>query len=336
MTFPALLDHVVAGNDLTRDEADRAMGAIMAGDLEEAQIGGLLVGLRMKGVTAPELAGFADAMRGNALALEHDFPNLVDTCGTGGGPSTFNLSTGAAILAAAAGAKVAKHGNRAVTSKCGSADVLEALGVGLGPDPEQLQGSLEKIGIVFLFAPNHHPAMRHVGPARKALGVRTVFNQLGPLANPAGAKRQLLGVYDESLIMPMAEALLLLGAEHAYVVHSQEGLDEISPCGPTAAAVVREGHVEQTRLSPEDFGLDPLPWEALAPGADAQENAEILREALEDKDSPRAAALLPNAAAALHLAGLAGSLEEGADLARAAIASGRAKETLRELAEWTS
>ena len=336
MTFPALLDRVVGGDDLTRDEARGAMGDLMAGELQDAQIGGLLVGLRMKGVTATELAGFADAMRGNALTLEHSFPNLVDTCGTGGGPSTFNLSTGAAILAAAAGAKVAKHGNRAVTSNCGSADVLEALGVGLGADPERLLGALDKIGIAFLFAPNHHPAMRHVGPARKALGVRTVFNQLGPLANPAGAKRQLVGVYDESLIEPMAEALLLLGAEHAYVVHSSEGMDEISPCGPTSVAVVYKGRVSTASLSPKDFGLDPVPWEALAPGADAQANADILKEALEDQDSPRAAALLPNAATALHLCGIAGSLEQGAHLARAAIASGKARQTLRELAAWTS
>jgi anthranilate phosphoribosyltransferase len=275
-------------------------------------------------------------MRANATRLEHGFPTLVDTCGTGGGPPTFNLSTGAAILAAAAGAKVAKHGNRAVTSKCGSADVLEALGIGLGSEPEQLLKVLENVGIAFLFAPHHHPAMRHVGPARKAIGVRTVFNQLGPLANPAGARRQLVGVYDLSLVMPMAEALALLGAEHAYVVHSEEGMDEVSPCGKTFVAVVSEGAVVQTELSPRDFGLDALTFADLEPGTDAASNAAILREALGDAESARARALLPNAAVALVLAGVAGDFPSAASAAHAAIADGRASATLEELARWTS
>jgi anthranilate phosphoribosyltransferase len=336
VTFPALLEGLLQGADLSRAEANEVMRSLMSGGFEEAQIGAFLVAMRTKGATANELAGFAEVMRENASGLGRDFPDLVDTCGTGGGPATFNLSTGAAIVAAAAGAKVAKHGNRAVTSKCGSADVLEALGVCLSADPEQLTKSLEQIGLVFLFAPNHHPAMRHVGPARKAIGVRTVFNQLGPLANPAGARRQLVGVYDLSMVVPMAEALALLGCEAAYVVHSAEGMDEVSPCGKTFAAVVREGRVLQTELSPHEFGLATLGPEALAPGEDAAANAAILQEAVTDPDSKRSQALLPNAAVALVLSGHAQSLAEGAEMARAAVASGRAATTLQELATWTS
>ena len=336
MTFPELLEGVVNGVDLTREQAKEAMRVLMSGGLDDAQTGGLLVALRMKGVSAAELAGFAEVMRENATAVAHRFPNLVDTCGTGGGPPTFNLSTGAAIVAAAAGAKVAKHGNRAVTSACGSADVLEALGVRLGGEPEQLLSSLDHIGIVFLFAPNHHPAMKHVGPARKALGVRTVFNQLGPLANPAGATRQLVGVYGPNLVRPMAEALVLLGAEHAFVVHGEGGMDEVSPCGSTLFAEVVGGEVKEGVLTPQSFGLDALPNEALLPGTDAEANARILKEAFTDHESFRAQALLPNAAVALFLAGVATDLRDGAERSREAIRSGAAERTLMELVSWTS
>ncbi len=336
MTFPELLDRLIQGADLTRQESNDAMRSLMSGGFEEAQIGAFLVAMKIKGARAEELAGFAEVMREHATGLGAEFPNLVDTCGTGGGPATFNLSTGAAIVAAAAGAKVAKHGNRAVTSKCGSADVLEALGVGLGSDPEQLMKTLDQIGIVFLFAPNHHPAMRHVGPARKAIGVRTVFNQLGPLANPAGAKRQLIGVYDPEMVRPMAEALALLGAERAFVVHGDMGMDEVSPCGKTLVAEVIGGGIRDTVLTPRSFGLEPIPFEALAAGSDAKENAKILREALGKPDSQRATALLPNAAVALLLAGIATDLMDGAERAREAIKSGAATKTLKELATWTS
>jgi anthranilate phosphoribosyltransferase len=331
-----MLEGLLQGRHLSRQEATETMRALMSGGWEGSQIGAFLVALRAKTATAEELAGFAEVLREHATRVEHTFPGLVDTCGTGGGPPTFNLSTGAAIVAAAAGAKIAKHGNRAVTSRCGSADVLEALGVGLGSDPEQVLKCLENVGIAFLFAPNHHPAMRHVGPARKAIGVRTVFNQLGPLANPAGAKRQLVGVYDPAMLAPMAEALSLLGAERAYVVHSEEGMDEVSPCGRTFVALVAGGSVAKTELVPRDFGLDELAASALEPAQDAEGNAAILREALEDAASPRAQALLPNAAVALTLAGLAEDFSMGAQLARAAIEDGRASSTLKELALWTS
>lgn len=336
MTFPALLELLLDGEDLTLEQARETMNTLMSGGMQDSQIGGLLIALRSKGTSAQELAGFASAMRENSVGLGATTPNLVDTCGTGGGPTTFNLSTGAAILAAAAGAKVAKHGNRAVTSRCGSADVLEALGVGLGAEPELLAKVLERVGIVFLFAPNHHPSMRFVGPARKALGVRTVFNQLGPLANPAGARRQLIGVYDFSMLTPMAEALKLLGAERALVVHSEEGMDEISPCGRTFAAELLDGRVSKREFTPGDFGIDAVPFESLTAGKDVESSSALLIEALSDPSSPRSTALVPNAAAALYLAEVATSLQEGAALARRAIVEGRAMQTLQELVTWTS
>lgn len=336
MTFPALLEKLIQGADLTRQEANEVMHALMSGAFEDAQTGAFLTAMRIKGARPEELAGFAEAMRQSATGLASDHPDLVDTCGTGGGPATFNLSTAAAIVAAAAGAKVAKHGNRAVTSNCGSADVLEALGVGLQSDPEQLLKALENVGIVFLFAPNHHPAMKHVGPARKALGVRTVFNQLGPLANPAGAKRQLVGVYDPDMVRPMAEALLLLGAERAFVVHGELGMDEVSPCGKTLVAEVFNGEVRDSVLTPRSFGLEPLDPGALAPGKDAKENAKFLKEAVTKQDSPRSLAVLPNAAVALLLAGVATDLKDGAERAREAVRLGQAANTLKELVAWTS
>jgi anthranilate phosphoribosyltransferase len=336
VTFPALLEKLIQGADLTRHEANEVMRSLMSGAFEDAQTGALLTAMRIKGARPEELAGFAEVMRENASGLAATHPDLVDTCGTGGGPATFNLSTAAAIVAAAAGAKVAKHGNRAVTSNCGSADVLEALGVGLNSDPEQLLKVLENVGIVFLFAPNHHPAMKHVGPARKALGVRTVFNQLGPLANPAGAKRQLVGVYGAQMVRPMAEALLLLGAERAFVVHGDMGMDEVSPCGKTLAAEVVGGEVRDIVLTPRSFGLDPLPFESLAAGKDAKENAKILKEAVTKPDSPRSQAVLPNAAVALLLAGVATDLKDGAERAREAVKLGQAANVLKELVTWTS
>ncbi len=336
MTFPALLELLLDREDLTFEQAKETMDLLMAGGLEESQIGGLLIALRAKGASAHELAGFASAMREHSVGLGVAFPNLVDTCGTGGGPTTFNLSTGAAILAAAAGAKVAKHGNRAVTSRCGSADVLEALGVGLRSEPELLAKTLESVGIVFLFAPNHHPAMKAVGPARKALGIRTVFNQLGPLSNPAGASRQLVGVYDLSMLQPMADALNLLGAERALVVHSEEGMDEISPSGRTFARELVDGRVVKREFTPGDFGIDSVPFESLTAGRDIESSSAQLLEALSNPRSPRSMAIVPNAAAALYLAGVAESMDEGGMLARHAVESGKALQTLQELVTWTS
>ncbi|MCW5942148.1 MAG: anthranilate phosphoribosyltransferase [Fimbriimonadaceae bacterium] len=331
MDFPSALHQIGERRDLSRDNARELMAWVMDGFATEAQIGGLLIALRMKGVNAAELAGFAEAMRARASRIESRFDKLVDTCGTGGGKPTFNVSTGAAILAAAVGAKVAKHGNRAVTGVCGSADVLEALGVRLTDDPEKLSALLNRVGFVFLFAPSHHPAMRHVGKARRELGVRTVFNQLGPLANPAGATRQLIGVYDPALLRPTAEALLLLGVERAMVVHGEDGIDEISPVAPTRVMEIREGRLTERVLKPEDFGVRATEPNDLLPGTDAESNAEILKEALYNVESPRCAAIIPSAAAAIWLGGEAANLQEAAVKARNAVRNGFAMTKLEAL-----
>jgi anthranilate phosphoribosyltransferase len=333
--FADLIDPILARRDLDFDQAHRLMEYIIGGQATEAQIGGALVGLRVKGCTTQELAGFTTALRSAARQVSHSFDKLVDTCGTGGGAPTFNLSTGAALVAAAAGARVAKHGNRAVTSKCGSADVLEALGVRIGGDGESLLQQLETVGIVFLFAPSHHPAWRNVGNARRELGLRTVFNQLGPLVNPANASRQLIGVYDPGLMRSMAETLRYLSADRALLVHGLDGLDEISPCSESEVVRLADGEVQTMRLRPEDFGQSPLPPEAIRQAETVEENAEILREAISDVNSLRAQALIPNAAAAIWLAELAPDFLSAADMARNAIASGNAVGKLKQLIEVT-
>ena len=309
------------------------MRFLMSGEATEAQIGGVLMALRVKGSTTNELASFAAVLRQQALSVHHLFDNLVDTCGTGGGIPTFNISTASAIVASAAGVRIAKHGNRAVTSKCGSADVLEALGIPIEGDPEALLHRLQNHGIVFMFAPAHHPAMRHVGKARRELGVRTVFNQLGPLLNPAGAKRQLIGVYDSGLMRSMGEALNKLGTERALLVHGDDGMDEVSPVGTTQAIKVWNGKVEPIKLSPADFGLSPIPVQALAPGETVEESADILREAIGNVESLRAAAIVPSVAVAIWLGGLEDSLPAAADRARRAIADGSATRKLAEISE---
>ena len=311
------------------------MRHLTSGEAPDAQIGGFLVALRAKGVTSSELAAFAQVLRERAAALTHEHKDLVDTCGTGGGRPSFNISTAAAIVAASAGARIAKHGNRGVTSACGSADVLEALEVNIQLPIERQTQVLNEAGIVFMFAPAHHPAMRHVGPARKALGLRTVFNQLGPLANPAGARRQLIGVYEQAMVRPMAEALVRLGVERALVVHGEDGLDEISPSKPTRYAKVVGGQLTEGRWTPGDFGLKELSEAHLDPGESVAANAAILREAISVASSPRSAAVLPSAAAALWLAGLVEDLPRGARMAREAIATGAAARKLQQLAGLT-
>lgn len=322
MHFAETLQQLVDRRDLATPQAEGLMDWLMEGQATDAQIGGVLTALRMKGVVPDELVGFARAMRAKATMLDHRFDRLVDTCGTGGGKPSFNMSTAAAIVAASAGAKVAKHGNRGVTSSCGSADVLEQLGVRFSDDPEVLSKVLERCGFVFLFAPTHHPAMRFVGKARRELGVRTVFNQLGPLANPAGAKRQLIGVYDRAMLRPMAEALRMLGSDRAMVVHSEDGLDEISPVAATYVAELRDGAVEMKTITPEELGLKRVESNDILPGVDVETNAEILREALYEVNSPRSLAIIPGAAAAIWLGGAASNLSEAAAKARAAIRNG--------------
>lgn len=324
---------IVAGEDLTRDEAAEVMGCVMAGEATAAQIAALLVALRMKGETAEELAGFAQVMRQNAVKVPVKKANVVDTCGTGGDiHDTFNISTAAAFVAAAAGVPVAKHGNRSVTSRCGSADVLEALGIPLDLAPQQVGRCVDEVGIGFLFAPALHPAMRHAAPVRRELGLRTVFNLLGPLTNPADARRQVLGVFAPEWVRPVAEALLELGAVHAMVVHGVDGLDELSTLGPTLVAEVRDGRVREFTLAPEDFGLPRCSVSDLA-GGSPEESAAMLLEVLGGAPGPRADIVALNAGAAIYVGGLAADLREGLAVARRMLESGAATNKLEELRE---
>lgn len=306
------------------------MRFMMDGEATEAQLGAILLGLRAKGCTTLELAAFVRVMREKATVFQHTYSDLVDTCGTGGGTPTFNISTSAALIACAAGVRIAKHGNRSMSGQ-GSADVLEACGAKLSGDPEQLAKMLETVGLVFLFAPAHHPTMRNVAKVRRELGIRTVFNQLGPLANPAGATRQLIGVYDLGLMRSMGEALRELGTERALLVHGLEGLDEVSPVGPTEYVQVWDGKVSTGRLTVEDFGLSPVRAEDLNPGETLLESADFLREAISDLDSPRCRAVLPSAAAAIWIAGLENDLKSAAEKAKVAVSSGMATEKLAQL-----
>jgi anthranilate phosphoribosyltransferase len=334
MSLLELNEILLAGRDLAEAEAGQLIEALFDAETPDAPKGAALALLRAKGATGLELAAMVRTLRRlSNLAAVPQSSSLLDTCGTGGGAPSFNLSTAAAIIAAAAGAKIAKHGNRAVTSKCGSADVLECLGVHLAPSVEQLHRSLDQAGIAFLFAPAHHAAMKHIGEVRRQLGFRTVFNQLGPLANPFGAGRQLLGVYDPAFLVPMAEAAQRLGVEAALIVHGEDGLDEISPVAATSAAWLNNSIVESIRLTPQDFGIEPLPAAALAPAETVAEAAGLVLEAIEDPNSLRCLAVLPNAAAALVLAGRAKSWKQGAEIAKDAVASGAARRTLAKLVE---
>lgn len=322
---------LVEGEDLSRDEMSALFGEMMDGGVSDIHKSALLVALRMKGETPEEIAGAAEAMRGRMNVLDIDRTNLVDTCGTGGDASgTVNISTVAAIVAAAAGARVAKHGNRAVSSKCGSADVLAALGVNVDLTPEQMQRVLERIGISFLFAPKLHPAMAAVVPVRKELRVRTIFNVLGPLTNPAQARRQVLGVFDAGLVPTIAQVLRDLGSEHAMVVHGKDGLDEISTCDSTLVAELRDGSITTYELTPEDLGVERASLEDLQ-GGDAETNAGIVREVLQGGNPAVADIVCVNAGAALYVAGIAGSVPEGITLARKAIEEGNARKKLEDL-----
>ncbi|MFO7769384.1 MAG: anthranilate phosphoribosyltransferase [bacterium] len=325
------LSRLAAGRDLSRDEAFAAMSTIMDGDAAGAQIGAFLMGLRAKGETPDEITGCAEAIRDRALPVPHSDPSLLDTCGTGGdGASTFNISTTAAFIAAGAGQKVAKHGNRAISSRTGSADVLEELGVTIDMAGPEVAGALDEVGITFLFAPTFHAAMRHAGPPRKQMGMRTVFNVLGPLCNPAGATAQIVGVYDPDMTGVLARVLGNLGVERAVVVHGCDGLDEITITGPTRAAEWTGSEVVEYEIEPESFGLPRGSMESLAGGGPAL-NARILRGVLEGTDGgPRAIALL-NAGAALMVAGRAEDIKEGVRLARESVDSGAALASLEDL-----
>src|SRR5437868_12607053 len=311
------------------------MGEVMAGEATAAQIAGFLVALRAKGETAGEIAGCAEAMREHVLEVRPERDDLVDTAGTGGdGAGTLNISTAAALVAAAAGAAVAKHGNRAVSSASGSADVLEALGFELELPPERIARSIDEIGFGVLFAPTHHPAMRHAAPVRRELATRTVFNVLGPLTNPAGARAQVVGVYAASLVRTIAEVLAQLGARRAFVVHGAAGIDELSPAGPNLVCEVVSGEVRERNIDPLDLGVPRCDPDELR-GGSPEENAAAIRAVFAGENGGRRSAILLNAAGAIAAGGHADDLREGLELARAAVDSGAAAARLDELAAFS-
>jgi len=327
-----IITKLLDGKQLARAEARAVMGEIMRGEATPAQIGGFLVALRAKGETSDEIAGCAEAMREHVLPVRPRRDDLVDTAGTGGdGAHTINISTAAALVAAAAGAAVAKHGNRAVSSACGSADVLEALGFTLEQEPDRIARSIDELGFGFLFAPYHHPAMRHAAPVRKELATRTVFNVLGPLTNPAGARAQVVGVYSPELVHTIAEVLAQLGARRAFVVHGAGGIDELSPVGPNLVGEVVDGSVRMRELDPEaELGLPRCTIDELRGGM-PDANATAIRDVFAGADGGRRNAILLNAAGAIAAAGHAADLREGLEVAREAIDSGAAAERLERL-----
>lgn len=329
------LAKLVQGENLTREESYQLMIRMMDGEVSPSQAAGLLTALRMKGETVEELTGLAEGMRNKASSVSFRVSGAVDTCGTGGdGGRTFNISTGAAIVAAAAGIPVAKHGNRAISGRSGSADVLEALGVRIQMSPEEAGVVLERLGICFLFAPLFHHAMKRVMPTRKELGFRTCFNLLGPLVNPAGVKRQLMGVFDPSLTDTVARVLLALGTERALVVAGLDGIDEISISAPTRISEVRDGQVTTYTVTPEDLGVRQAPLEAVS-GGDARTNARILRQIFQGQKGPCRDVVLVNAGAVLYVAGKAESIAEGARAAAEVLDSGKAAGKLEEMIRYS-
>jgi anthranilate phosphoribosyltransferase len=321
------------GQSLSASESAGAFGMIMSGEATAAQVAALLMALRVKGETADEVAGAAQALRGAMLLIDaEDREGLVDTCGTGGGAvTTFNISTGAALLAAGAGIRIAKHGNRSFTSRSGSADVLEALGVPLDATPAVMGEVLRRAGIVFMFAPTMHPAMRHVGPVRRELGIPTVMNVVGPLANPASAGRQVVGVADRNRLPLLAGALAALGSVHALVVHGEPGMDEVSPLGPTSVAEIRRGTITEWTIDPASLGIQVSSPEDLA-GGDPAENARLITEVLEGRGPAGArAAVLLNAAAAIYVSGQVETMRDAMARAAQALESGAGRAALERL-----
>jgi len=329
MSNPVLtdaIDRLAGGQDLPSEDAARVLREVMEGNASEAETAGFLVALRTKGETVQEIAGLAAAMRELALPVRAE-GDLVDTAGTGGGRPTFNVSTTAAFIAAGAGCKVAKHGNRSATSQCGSADVLEALGARIDLEPDAVAACIEEVGFGFMFAPKHHSAMKHVVPVRKALGVRTIFNFLGPLTNPAGAKRQVIGVSDPAKLETLAAALAELGTESALVVSSADGLDEFSVSGTTRVVELGDGRLTTYDVSPEQVGLAPVGDGAVAAGTPDQ-NAQVLRDVLAGEQGTERSLAVMNAGAAIYVGGLADSIAAGVERAQESIDSGAAAAVL--------
>lgn len=333
MAIKKYLEKLLAQNDLTFEEAGSLLDSVFEGQVPAGQVAAFLTMLRVKGETVEELAGLAGSLRDHAIKVETGIDNLVDTCGTGGAKlKTFNISTAAAFVAAGAGVYVAKHGNRGITSNCGSADVLEALGVNIAPGAEVVARCIKEANVGFMFAPVFHPAMKYVQPVRKELGFRTAFNLLGPLANPARATAQVMGVADEILMPTIIEILKRLGIKHAMVVHS-EGLDEISTMSPTKILHLKDGEIIPMEIKPEDFSMPRASFDDLK-GENAQVNAEIVREVIDGKEpGPRKDIVVLNAAAAIIAAGLADDFDSAIKLADDSIGSGKAKKALEMLVE---
>ncbi len=339
MNIQQALAKVVERGNLSRQEMQAVMHQVMSGDATDAQIGGLLIALRMKGETTDEIAGAAQVMRELATPVMVSEPHLVDLVGTGGdGANLFNVSTGASFVAAAAGAKVAKHGNRSVSSSSGSSDVLEYLGVPLDLTPEQVARAITEVGVGFMFAPAHHSAMRYAIGPRRELGMRTLFNILGPLTNPAGVKRQVIGVFAADLCQPLAEVLKVLGSEHAMIVHSDDGLDEVSIAARTQVTELCNGDIETYHISPEDFSLQRHSLDGLSVNG-AAASADLIRRALagaDDEPAQKAAAMLAlNAGATIYISGIAATLADGVAMAEDALASGLAAEKLTHFIDFT-
>jgi anthranilate phosphoribosyltransferase len=329
------IDAVATGTDLSADATSAVLERIMAGGVSEVQIAGFLIALRTKGETMDEVAGLAQTMREMAARVELSVDNLVDTAGTGGGAPSFNVSTTAALLAAGAGATVAKHGNRSATGRCGSADVLEALGARIDLEPAAIGQCIADVGFGFMFAPMHHQATRYVIPVRRDLAVRTIFNLLGPLTNPAGAKRQVIGVSDPAFLETMAGALDRLGSESALIVSAEDGLDELSVSAPTRVVELRDGRIESFTVTPEEFGLERTSGDSLAQG-DPGDNAQITRAVLSGaaRGTERSLVVL-NAGAALYVAGVAGSIADGVRVAQDALDAGAGEELLERYVQRT-
>jgi anthranilate phosphoribosyltransferase len=335
MDIQAAIAAVIDKRDLTQEEMESVMRTIMTGEATQSQIGGFLVGLRMKGETVDEITAAAKVMRELAAHVNVSDPHLLDTCGTGGdGAKTFNVSTAVAFVAAAAGAKVAKHGNRSVSSKSGSADVLEAAGVNLDLSPEQIAQCIEQVGVGFMFAPKHHGAMKHAIGPRKEMGVRTIFNVLGPLTNPAGAPNQLLGVFSHQWVAPLAEVLGQLGSRHVMVVHAEDGMDEISIGAPTRVAELKDGKVRTYNITPAEFGIDQGDVSVLAVD-DAAQSLAMIQGVLNNDAGPARDIVLLNAGAAIYTAGLAENMADGIELAKEKLANGDAAKKLGALVEFT-
>ncbi len=331
MDITTAIAAVIDRRDLSADEMEMVMRSIMTGQATAAQIGGFLVGLRMKGETVDEIAAAARVMRELATAVDVSGPHLVDTCGTGGdGASTFNISTASAIVTAAAGGRVAKHGNRSVSSSSGSADVLEAAGVKLDLDPAQVAACIDQVGVGFLFAPQHHSAMKHAIGPRKEMRVRTLFNLLGPLTNPAGAPNQVLGVFSSDWVEPLAQVLKQLGSQHVLVVHAEDGLDEISIAAATRVAELRNGEISTYTITPEEFGMQRAGLDSLAV-ADAAQSLAMIEAVFDNRPGPARDIVCLNAGAAIYAADLMATLQQGVDLASEVIASGKAKQTFASL-----